>query len=885
MGLFRSAAERVYRRLLVLYPGDFRGEYGEEMALVFRDRIREEPLLPLLIEVFVDTMKTAPKEHLAMWTQDVRYAVRTMRRSPGFAIVAAGSLAIGIGANAAIFSLADALLLRPLPVARPAEVVSVRSLAKDAPLGAAYASVSYLDYADLRDRSRSFSGLVAFNLASVALAPRADALPQLTLGMLVSGNFFPVLGVEPAMGRSFRPEEDQVPGRNPVAVLSHATWETTFGSDPDVLGKTVRLNGVPVTIVGVAPAGFTGMDQFVRPAVFVPLMMAPALLGPAGERMLTARDARSLNVKGRLRSGARLAEADAELGTIAKDLERAYPDTNRNQAVGVRTQLQARIETSPSDAALIAMLMVLVLLVLLIACANVASLLVSRSLARSREIAVRLAVGAGRLRLVRQLLTESLLLSLLGGALGLGLALAGVHFFSGIPLPTELPIVLSVRLDTRVLLFSLAVSVLSVMVFGLAPALRATRTDLVSALKGGDSRLAGARRLWGRQALVAGQVALSLVLLAATTSLLRGFHRTLMSEPGFRRDGVLLASFDPTVQRYSPERTRAFYRDLRERARALPGVKSAALSFAVPMSTQQQLVSFIPEGLTLPEGRQSLSCLGNVVDPGYFSTFRVPLVKGRAFAEADGEASPRVAIVNEEVARRYWPGQDPIGKRLRLDTAAGPWVEVVGVARTHTYIWLGEGPMEMIYVPFAQSERQEMTLLLESNGDAAGLAPPLRELVRSLDPGVPIHDVRTMEDLFYLRAVSVSRIIVETVASMGLLGLALALVGLYGLMAYSVSRRSREIGIRMAIGADRGAVIGMVARQGLALALLGIALGLAASAGVSRLLASLVTGVTAADPVTLVALPLALLAVTMVATVVPALRAARIDPVSALRQE
>src|SRR5262245_1556326 len=885
MASLRNAAERVYKRLLALYPEEFRLEFGREMAQLFRDRSRDEKLGRLSFEVLVDTFKTAPREQSAMWFKDVRHALRLMGRNPGFTAIAAGSLAIGIGANAAIFSLADALVLRPLPVARPDEVVCVRSAQpENSPFGTSFVSVSYADFLDFRNKSRSFDGLVAHTFVSAALAARPDDTPRLTLATLVSGDFFRVLGVEPSLGRGFRAEENEARGRNPVAVLSYGTWQTAFGGDPEVVGRSVRLNGVALTVVGVAPASFTGIDLFTRPAIYVPLMMAPALLGKDGEEMLDKRDSRSLNVKGRLRPGISIGQAEAELATIAAQLERTYPDTNRKQTVAVRTPLRARIEGSPADAALVGLLMALVALVLLIACANVASLLLSRSGARAREIAVRLAIGAGRARIVRQLVTEGLLVALLGGACGLAVALAGVRFFSLIPVPSDLPIVLNVQLDRRVLEFSLLTSVLSVLAFGLAPALRATRTDLVSSLKQGDTARPVRGRIRGRQALVAGQIALSLVLLAAAVSVMRGFEKTAVGDPGFRMRGMLTAAIDPTVLRYSPERTRAFYRELTRKAAELPGVKSAALTTGIPWGNQD-VVNFVPEGWPLPEGRSTLSSFGAVVDEHYFDTFGVAIVEGRGFAETDRETSARVVVVNEVMARKYWPGEDAVGKRVRLDSASGPWGEVIGVAKTHKYLWSGEGPVEYVYLPAGQVSRQQMTILLEAGGDATALAAPLRGLVRSLDPDMPVYDVRTMEEFFDNRAVRMPRMIVATVAAMGFLGLALALVGLYGLMAYSVSRRTREIGIRMAIGADAPGVLRMVLRQGLALSLAGIAIGLLASTVVCRGLAALVEGVAPLDPVALVAVPAALLSVTLLATFVPARRAARVDPIRALRYE
>jgi predicted permease len=885
MGSFLSAAERAYKRLIRLYPGEFRAEFGGEMTHLFRDRSREESLPSLLLAVLVDTFKTAPKEHWSMWSQDIRYAVRTMAKNPGFTLLAATSLALGIGATSAVFSMADALLLRPLPVPNPGAIVSMRSEGKDSPFGANYSSTSFPDYVDYRDRGHSFDGLVAFDYVSLSFAPDAKAAPQLKFSLYVSGNLFSVLGVEPTLGRGFRPEEDLVPGRDAVCVLSHGLWTTAFGADARAVGRTIRLNGADFTVIGVAPASFTGVDQYVRPALYVPLHAAPLLEGKDGALRLENRGAHTLAVKGRLRPGVSLAGAQADVATLAKALQAAYPDTNRNQGVRLRSEVQSRIEISPPDAALIAMLLVMVGLVLLIACANVANLLLSRAEGRAREIAIRQALGAGRTRLVRQLLTESLVLALLGGGLGLFLAYAGVRFFGGIKLPTDLPISLTVQLDHRVLAVSLIVSALSVLAFGLAPALQTTRAELVPALKSSTAGQGRRRRLWGRETLVVAQVALSLVILTAAVSLLQGFGRTLSAPPGFRKDHLLLASFDPSVLRYSPERSEAFYRALVDRVRALPGVVDASLTKIVPMGNQLQSMNFVPEGFTLPPGQDSLAIFGNTIDDRYFDVFSVPLVKGRGFTPMDSMTAPRVVVVNKHLAEKYWPGQDPLGKRLHLFGTREGWAEVVGVARTHKYVWPGEAATDFIYLPFLQSPETQMRLVVASKGDSAALAAPVREVARALDPDLPVYDVRTIEEFYDMRVVSTLGMILETVSFLGFMGLVLALVGLYGLIAYSVSRRTREIGIRMAIGANRSAVLRMVLRQGLALALVGIAIGVMISLGTMHLLAAGIEGVQGTEPLAFLALPLALVVVILVATLLPARRAALLDPVKALRCE
>ena len=447
-----------------------------------------------------------------LW-QDLRYGFRMLAASPGFTIVAVLSLAIGIGANCAIFSFADALLLRPLPVARPGEVLTAGSRSSFDALNASAIVSSYPDYVDIRDRSRTFAGLAAFTYVTGAFAADPASTPKLTMGMLVSGNLLPLMGVEPTIGRSFRPDEDQVRGRDAVVVLGRTMWEQAFGSDARVLGRVVRINGVPFTIIGVAPAAFTGLDQYVRVDFFAPLMMSPKLISDPKAASLESRDARNLTLKGRLKPGVTQAEAQAELTSIAADLQRAYPDTNKNREFLVRTELQARVAEDPPDAMLLAMLATLAIGVLFVACANVAGLLTSRAPARAREMALRLAIGAGRSRLVAQLITESLLVAIAGGTLGLGVGYAGMLLFRQVEIPTDLPIVLAFHMDRRALLFSLAVAVSSAVIFGVVPALNASRTDLTAVMKAGDAVAPKRRRRWGRAVLVGGQVAVSVVLL------------------------------------------------------------------------------------------------------------------------------------------------------------------------------------------------------------------------------------------------------------------------------------------------------------------------------------------------------------------------------------
>jgi predicted permease len=812
--------------------------------------------------------------------QDIRFGVRTLLNNPGFTLVAMVSLALGIGATSAIFSMADALLLKPLPVSHPGDVVTVHTTTPSNPWG----GVSYRDYIDLRDNNKAFAGLVGYSMTPFGFSSEPGALAQLKYGFQVTGNFFQTLGVQPELGRGFRADEDRVPGRDAVVVLSHALWEKQFAGDRSVIGRVVRLNGIDFTVVGVAPERFTGMDQYFRPAFYVPIMMGPRLSGDADNARLEHRDWRSLSVKGRLRPGASITQAQAELAGIAKGLERAYPATNHGTSVSVQSELRARVQMSPPDAQMVTMLLVLAALVLLVACANVANLLLSRARARGREIAIRLAIGAGRLRLVRQLLTESLLMAIGGGLLGVVVAYGGVRLFQQMRFPTDLPIVMSIALDGRALLFAIAASILSVLLFGLAPALQTTRADLVPALKATASTGPAKRRLWGRNALVTGQIAVTLVLLMVASMVYQAFQTYMGGGPGFRTSHLLLMSFDPSLVHADDARARQFYKYVRDRAPLVAGVESAALTNAIPMSPAQEQKTLIPEGYQLPRGEETVALFSSTVDERYFPTMGIDVVRGRGFLATDTASTPGVAVVNQEMARRYWPSQDALGKRFRLGDRNGPWVQVVGVVKTTRYLWIAEPPMPFVYLPFSQNPRARMTLVASSRGDPASLAAPLREMVRQFDASLPVFDVRTMEDFYQQRAVDVPNMLIEIVGLMGLMGLLLAVVGLYGLVAYSVACRTREIGIRMAIGASQASVLRLVLRQGMILASIGVAIGMAIAILAGKVVMS-VFYTARVDVLSYVLVPLVLVAVTLIASWIPAHRASLVDPTTALRFE
>ncbi len=818
--------------------------------------------------------------------QDFAYALRTLRKTPGFTAVAVLSIALGIGANSAIFSLADGLLLRPLPVPNASGIIAIQSQLKGESLAGVfqYSEVSYPDFVDLRKRATSFQGLAGSRFWAFGFATEKTGLPQMKFGVLVSGGFFNVLELRPALGRAFGPDEDSVRGRDAVVMLGHDLWTTEFGASPDVIGRTIYLNGIAFTVIGVAPAGFTGPHRLIRCALYVPLAMGPRLAADGQPDFLENRADRQMFIHGRLKPGVTVAQAAAEARVVSRQLSQAYPDTNRTCTLVASTDLKSRLQQDPLDLVLLVFLLALAGVVLLIACANVMNLMLSRGRARRREIAVRLAIGAGRARLIRQLLTESLVIAIAGGGRGLLVARAAADLFSQIRIPMDIPIVLDFRLDPRVLMFTVIASIASAVLFGLIPALQSTRPELAPALKSGNSD--GARRghFLGRNALVIAQVAGSLVLLVFATQAYRGASILLGSPAGFRTDHLLTAGLDPSLARYTPDQTRDFYKRLLERARNLPQVKAAALTEAIPMVPGGDAVRMVPEGVPLAPGTEAVSAMSSTVSEDYFDVIGTPILEGRPFSVTDRADSPRVAIVNEQFARKYYPNQSAVGKRLRMETANGPVVQIVGVARKSKYFFLIEPPVDYVYLPLSQRPRMGMSLLLHTAVPPGDLAAPLRELVRSLDSGQPVVGIRTMDEIFEQRARKTLDILIETIGAMGLLGLILALVGLYGLMTYSVGMRQREIGIRMAIGAGRDSVVQMVLKQGLTLAATGVAIGLALWLAASRPILAFLEA-RSFSWILLAVVAVGLLGAAALGAYIPARRASLVDPNTVLRQE
>ena len=823
---------------------------------------------------------------LTDFLDDVRYAIRNLRRTPGLSGLVVATIALGIGLTATPFSMLDALIFRPYPVPRPGDVVTLASTTRED----AFDSFSYREYLDIRAHTKSYEGVIAnTTMQAVGFSAEAGATPLVRAGMLVSGNYFRVLGVEPKVGRGFRDDEDQVPGRDAVVVLAADFWKREFGGNPSVVGRTVRLNGKDFTVIGVAPETFPGLYIFMRPDLYVPLAMAGTFPSDPQKNFFVDRDDRAVTLRARLKPGATLQQAKNELAVLARNFEREYPKANRDRGAAVHTMFEMRTQSTDVNWKFGVIFTVLALAVLLVACTNAAGLLLSRARTRTREIAVRLAIGAGRFRLIRLLLTESLVLALLGGLGGIAVGYAGIRALGTFTIPTELPVKVPFRMDTRVLLVSLALSVLSALFCGLAPALQSTRTDVIKGLKSADGEEPGRRRLWGRNALVVAQIAMSLMLLAASFLMFRGFQNDLFEGIGFARDAkdhVLMVRFDPRLVRYDEAQTQRFYKLLAERVRETSGVRSAAFTQNPPLGLGDfGVVGFVPEGFPMPRDREHLTSTMDTVDEGFFETMGVPILRGRGFRASDSADAPLVAVVNEQFAKHYWPDADAVGKRIRLDGPNRAPVEIVGVAQRIKYRDTFDKGIDFVYLPLAQHPVARMVLLVRSAGDPLQVVEPVKEVVRALDPNMPLLETRSYDDLYRYTAVDGPGVAVKLVGTLGAVGLLLAIAGLYGLVAYNVTRRTREIGIRMAIGATPSDVLRLVLGKGLILVGTGTAIGLVMGVALERLMNAMLFNAGGTDLVVYLTVAPAMVLVTMLAALVPARRAARIAPTLALRYE
>ena len=817
---------------------------------------------------------------------DLRFAIRTLAKSPSFALISIVSLALGIGANTAMFSYVDAVLLRPLPVPDSGRIVEVDSTAPGTRLG----RLSYPDYVDLRDRTKTLQALACYDFFLGGIAAHANQLPKYSLNAGVSGNFFSGLGIRPLLGRGFRADEDSVAGRNPVAVISYHMWDREYARDRSVLGKRIRVNGSDFTVIGVAPENFTGPQAFINPDIYIPMHAYQQAVPGASADYLTSRKNRSAVLLGRLRPGVSAAETQSELRTIAAGLAAQYPETNRGRTVTVLGYVRARFENDPIDGALALTLLGITGLVLLIACANVANLSLGRGAARAKEIAIRMAIGASRGALVRQLLTESLLLAAAGGLAGIGLGYLGVRFLGSIPIPSDFPVSLGTQMDLRLLAFSLVISLATGVAFGLVPALRATRGSLAASIKAGDSgpaRISILRGLvTGRNVLVTAQLALSVILLAISADCIRGFQAAWRVDPGFRVDHTLFFSLDTNIQRYDEARTRDFYKKLTDRLRETSGVSEVSMSSSIPFSTGQATRKYLAEGAQPRTSGDAPSAFSYKVDEHFFPLMETKILRGRAFDSRDTAKSPRVAVINEHLADKLFGKQDPVGRRFRLDSADGPEVEVVGVAKQGIYTYWAEPATEAVWTPFSQDYSSQMYVEMRTAADPGSFAAIVREQVRALDPDMPIFRISSMAAFFHDRAMLGPRLIAQIVTATGVMGLLMAVIGLYGVVAYAVSRRTREIGIRLAVGATPARVTRMVLNQGAVFTIAGLAIGLAVTIPIARsIVPNFVVGTDPLGAIVLLEVPAVLAAAMMAACWIPARRAAKVDPTRALRQE
>src|SRR5262245_32824241 len=806
--------------------------------------------------------------------QDLRYGVRMLLKNPGFTTIAVLTLALGIGANTAIFTLLDKVLIRTLPVERPDQLVTFVEDASGAP-----AIFSYPLYADLRDRNDVLSGVVAFEQRPFSMSD--GNATERVIGQIVSGNYFAVLGVRPALGRFFLPEEDRTPNTHPVIVISHGLWRRSFGADPAVIGKTLSLNAYRYTVVGVAPSEFTGTTRGTASDVYVPIMMQ-ARVGARRDGMLNNRNAGWLQLIGRLKPNFTRQQAQASLSTPVDDAARTFSDKNTDN-IGDPTKVflmdgSRGYTDRVKDLSLpLKLLMGVVGFVLLIACANVANLLLARASKRRKEIAVRLAIGAGRRRIVRQLLTESAILSTLGGGAGLLVA----YWFTGLLLRFQqqtnyVPRALDGGLDERALGFTLGLSLMTGIVFGLAPALVASKPDFGVALKEETPGLGSvARRLSLRNLLVVAQVALSLVVLIGAGLCVKSLRALQAIDPGFEPAKVVTASFDLGQNGYDEARGRQFIAQLSERVAALPGVEAVSFAYIVAFSD-------IPwVGPLIIEGSRPQPVNTNAISPNYFRTLGASLAQGREFTAQDTAGAPLVVIVNEAAARRYWPGQEVVGKRI---VRGRQFAEVVGVVRNSKEKGLTADSRPALYLPLLQYYSPELTLHVRTATPSQTLLAAVRREARLLDPTLPVYNLQTLAQQKD-GSLYTERLAAALLTLFGLLALSLAAVGIYGVLSYSVTERTREMGIRLALGARPRDLIQLVVGQGLTLTLIGLVIGVGAAFALTRLIARLLYGVSATDPLTFVVIPLLLTVVALLACWIPARRATRVDPLAALRYE
>jgi len=881
----RRSERRLVRWLVRLLPFDFRRDHGTDLERTFVDQLSDPDAaentmtrLALWARSVGGIFRVAPREHLAALRQDAGYAVRTFRKHPGFTATAVLSLALGIGANTAIFTLLNSIFLHPLPVDRADRLVALYTIDDRNP---GYNSTAFANYRDYRD-SGVFSGLAAYDWTPMNLASGGD--PIQVFGQMVTGNYFSVLGVRAAIGRTFAEDDDAVPDARPVAVLSYGLWQRRFGADPGVVGRSVLLNGQPFTVIGVAPRSFTGIDVGLAPELWVPTMMHRRLM-PTQPEILEERRALDFAVVGRLRETATIAQTQSALDATARRLAATFPRENESRHAMLIPLRVAAVNPNARDMVTLAaqVLMVVVGLVLLIACANVANLLLGRSAARRREIAVRVALGASRGRIARQLLTEQALLSTVAGLFGLGLGLAARDVLWALRPPVPIPIDLDRSLDVRVLLFTASISIATALVFGIAPLLNVLKSDIVRNLKDrGDQVMAGARGIGLRGAIVAGEVALSLTALVMAGLFVRSLHNATLISPGFDVDHLAVVMLNLGGQGYTQPRVEQFEQRLVERMSSLGPVRYAAFGTLLPLFGGGYGRTVFLEGEPPPAGGNGQFVTTNAVSLHYFDTLGIALVRGRDFTADDRAGSERVVIVNQTMADKFWAGRDAIGRRFHFFDE--PPVQVVGVVRDSKINSLGELPEPCAYLPLPQREESFVTFQVRTNGDPSLVVGDLAREIRALDATLPLLNLRTMPELLSQSLWS-ARMEAGLLGMFALVAFTLSVVGLTGVLAYNISLRTHELGVRLALGASPTQVVGLVLRDGFKMTMAGVAVGGLAAAWMGKMAAGLLYGVSGLDAPTFATVPAIFVLVAIAACYLPARRASRVDPLIALRSE
>lgn len=820
---------------------------------------------------------------MAILLQDIRYGLRALRKSPALTAILAITIALGVGANTAMFSLVNGFLIRPLPVPSPDQLTVLAIQEKNSPLGAL--GFSYPEFVSFRQQAAGSAEVFGQALARGFLGLSADGRMDRVSITAVSTNYFSGLGVNPALGRLILPSDGESPGAQPVVVLGYNFWQKRFGGDPRVIGKQVRIDGKPVEIIGVVPKKFHGSFSIFEMDGYVPFSFI--FSGGAGANFWSDRNTRLILAMGRLEPGVSLMQAQSLFDVISQRQAEEFPATDKGFGVRVLPEKQSRPIPYANNSFLLisALFLVLAAIILLLACTNVVNILMARASSRMPELAIRTALGGSRARLVRQMLTETMLLAMLGGILGvlLGMWASGL---SGAIHPSGLPLQLDFGFDWPVFAYAFALVLFTGIFVGLVPALSATRADVNTVLQQRGTSARGARRHEARKDLMVLQVAGSLTLLIVAGLFVRSLQSAEHVELGFNPDHVLNVTLDPKEDNYNEAQTREFYHELEAKVRAMPGVQSASLTSSVPISTfpSGQKI-YVENRLVLPDQPVPI-ILYDYVDPGYFETMKIPVLLGRGFLDSDNQAAPPVAVINQTMANRLWPGEDPIGKRFSIESEAGPFLSVVGIARDSKYQSISEDAEPHFYIPLEQNYTSLRILQVRSQVAPALLTGEVQRCIQALNPAITVVDIRTMTDsLKGATGFFMFRLGASLAAFMGTLGLMLAVVGVYGMVSYSAGQRTQEIGVRIALGATPRQILAMVVGQGMRIVMLGVFAGMVAAWGVTRLMSHLLVGVSNSDPSVFLGVSAALSVVALIASYIPARRAAKVDPIIALRHE